>query len=248
MLRCIVFLVSCFCVAFLHAIPTDTTRSPLDTMRLYDGMLEGAKVVVIEDIRNSDSLDIEPDTSLYKDLTPREIARLKWKPDPMRAVWMGAIIPGYGQIYNKSYWKLPIVYGGFMGCIYAINMNGSMYKEYRQAYRDIYIDIQNGTVSDDESKSYVALLPKGYDIARMGGAVTYQNRLQSWQNRTRRFRDLSVLGTVVVYILSIIDAYVDAQLFDFDISYDLSMQLYPQQRYDIPSQKKINEITLAIKF
>ena len=53
-------------------------------------------------------------------LTQKEIDRLFWKPDPMRAVWLGAVLPGAGQIYNRSYWKLPIVYGGFMGCIYAI--------------------------------------------------------------------------------------------------------------------------------
>ena len=64
----------------------------------------------------------------------------QWRPDPMRAVWMGTIIPGYGQIYNRAYWKLPIVYGAFMGCAYAISWNNRMYQDYKQAYRDILTD------------------------------------------------------------------------------------------------------------
>ncbi len=58
-------------------------------------------------------------------------------PDPMKVVWMGAVIPGYGQIMNRKYWKLPIVYGGFMGCAYAINWNSNRYQSYKQAYLDI---------------------------------------------------------------------------------------------------------------
>ena len=154
-------------------------------------------------------------------LTEKEINRLFWKPDPMRAVWLGAVVPGLGQIYNRSYWKLPIVYGGFMGCIYAITWTNGQYEGYKSAYRDIYYDIQNGTVSNDPNKSYNAILPEGYTINSMGGANTYQNRLKEWQNASLRNRDLAILVTVVVYALSLVDAYVDAQLFDFDISNDL---------------------------
>ncbi len=77
-----------------------------------------------------------------------------WQPDPMRAVWMGAIIPGYGQIYNRAYWKLPIVYGGFLGCAYAISWNSVIYNDYRGAYYDI-ID------SDPLTDSYLDILPDG---------------------------------------------------------------------------------------
>ena len=96
------------------------------------------------------------DTSVVQEydapLTEKEINRLFWKPDPMRAVWLGAVVPGLGQIYNRSYWKLPIVYGGFMGCIYAITWTNGQYEGYKSAYRDIYYDIQNGTVSDSPDK------------------------------------------------------------------------------------------------
>lgn len=173
--------------------------------------------------------------------------RLFWKPDPMRAVWLGAIVPGMGQIYNRSYWKLPIVYGGFMGCIYAITWSNNQYIGYKEAYRDIYYDIQNGTVSNSPDKSYNAILPEGYTINTMGGASAYQNRLKEWQNASLRNRDMAILVTVAVYALSLIDAYVDAQLFDFDISNDLSLNVTPQIYYDLQNQRTA-EIKLAIQF
>lgn len=180
-------------------------------------------------------------------LTQKEIDRLFWKPDPMRAVWLGAIVPGLGQIYNRSYWKLPIVYGGFMGCIYAVTWTNNQYIGYKDAYRDIYYDIQNGTVSDSPDKSYNAILPEGYTINSMGGADTYKSRLKEWQNASLRNRDMAILVTIAVYALSLIDAYVDAQLFDFDISNDLSLNVTPQIYYDLQNQRTA-EVKLAISF
>ena len=165
----------------------------------------------------------------------------------MRAVWLGAVIPGAGQIYNRSYWKLPIVYGGFMGCIYAITWTNNQYIGYKDAYRDIYYDMQNGTLSDSPDKSYNAILPEGYTIETMGGASTYQGRLKEWQNTARRNRDLSILVSIAVYALSLVDAYVDAQLFDFDISNDLSLNVTPQLYYDLQNQRTA-EVKMAIKF
>lgn len=180
-------------------------------------------------------------------MTQEEIDRLFWKPDPVRAVWLGAIVPGLGQIYNRSYWKLPIVYGGFMGCAYAITWTSNQYTGYKNAYRDIYYDIRDGKVSNDPSKSYIAILPEGYTIDRMGGASTYRDRLKDWQNQSRRNRDIAIAATAIVYALSLIDAYVDAQLFDFDISNDLSLNVYPELYYDLQNQRTA-EVKLAIIF
>ena len=178
-------------------------------------------------------------------LTQKEIDRLFWKPDPMRAVWLGAIVPGLGQIYNRSYWKLPIVYGGFMGCIYAITWTNNQYDGYKNAYRDIYFDIRNGEVTNDPSKAYIAILPEGYTIDMMGGVSAY--RLKEWQNRSRRNRDLAIAVTAIVYALTLVDAYVDAQLFDFDISTNLSLNVQPQLYYDLQNQRSA-EVKLAILF
>ena len=61
----------------------------------------------------------------------------KWRPNPKRALWLAIVLPGAGQVYNRKYWKLPIFYGGFVGCIYAMTWNNQMYHDYAQAYIDI---------------------------------------------------------------------------------------------------------------
>lgn len=168
-----------------------------------------------------------------------------WKPDPYRAVWLAAVIPGAGQIYNRSYWKLPIVYGGMMGCAYAVTLMQSKYNDYKSAYRDILTD---EVLSKDPNKSYNKVLPKGYDIERMGGKSNYTRTLENQQNNFRRYRDISILATVLIYGLSIIDAYVDAQLFDFDISPNLSMNVEPDLYYDDLRNTRTPEVHLAIRF
>ena len=186
-----------------------------------------------------------PDTMT---MTQKEIDRLFWKPDPLRAVWLGAVVPGLGQIYNRSYWKLPIVYGGLMGCAYALTWTNDQYIGYKNAYRDIYYDIQDGKVSNDPSKSYIAILPEGYTIDRMGGTSAYRDRLKEWQNSSRRNRDLAIAATAIVYALTLVDAFVDAQLFDFDVSNDLTLNLYPDIYYDNMQHQRTAELKLAIIF
>ncbi len=193
-----------------------------------------------------DSIHYRPDTTSSK-ADYRYFINLTKKPDAIKAVWLGAIVPGAGQIYNKSYWKLPIVYGAFMGCGYAITWTQNRYANYKTAYLDLYNDDQAGTVTEDPSKTYIAVLPDGYDLARVGGTSTWMNTLKSRQSTYRRYRDYSILATVIVYALSLIDAYVDAQLFDYDISPDLSLNLEPQINYDLQHRQSA-ELKLAIQF
>lgn len=182
-------------------------------------------------------------------LTPTVILNKQdWRPDPNRSVWMGVICPGLGQMYNRSYWKLPIVYGAFAGCTYAIVMNNNRYTEYKEAYRDLYTDNQNGVVSDSPDKSYIAILPEGYSITTMGGINSYISKLQDWQNTYRRYRDISIVVTGLVYALSVIDAYVDAKLFDFDISPDLSLNLSPAVNYNPTIRDVSGEVKIALRF
>ena len=199
-----------------------------------------------------DNFAFKPDSVQLIDaseLTVDTLPAVSWRPDPIRAVWLGAICPGLGQMYNRSWWKVPIVYGALMGCGYAVMINQQSYVEYKQAYIDLYSDYHSESgVSDDLTKSYNAILPNGYDISRMGGASSYLDKLQNWQNSYRRYRDLSIVVTIVVYALSLVDAYVDAQLFDFDISPDLSMQVEPALHYDPMLQRTNGEVHLAIQF
>lgn len=195
----------------------------------------------------NDAIYHTPDTTITDDGEYRYYVDLSRRPDALKAVWLGAIIPGAGQIYNGSYWKLPIVYGGLMGCGYAISLNQSRYNSYKTAYRDLYNDSQAGLVTNDPSKSYNAILPEGYDIDRLGGVSKYTSTLQNWQSNYRRYRDWSIVATIVVYALSLVDAYVDAQLFDFDISPDLTLNVEPQIYYDLQQQRSA-EVKLAITF
>lgn len=144
-----------------------------------------------------------------------------YKPDPVRVLWMGAIIPGYGQILNRSYWKLPIVYAGFLGCTYAISLNSSRYETYKSAYRDI-------TDTNPNTNSYMDILPPGYSVDDFqGGLSGLQSVVTERYNQYRRYRDLSIIASVAYYGLTLVEAFVDAQLFDFDISTDLSMHIRP---------------------
>ena len=196
---------------------------------------------------HDDTVYFHPDTTATNEDKYKYYIDLSKQPDAIKAVWLGAIFPGAGQIYNKSYWKLPIVYGAFMGCGYAISMMQNRYSGYKNAYLDLYMDNQNGTVSTDPSKSYIAIIPEGYDLDRVGGAGTWLNTLKNQQSIYRRYRDYSILATVLVYALSLIDAYVDAQLFDFDITPDLTMNVEPQIYLD-PQHQESAELKLAIRF
>ncbi len=142
-----------------------------------------------------------------------------WKPDPKRALWLALVFPGGGQIYNRKYWKLPLIYGGFMGCLYAMSWNDGMYKDYSQAYLDI-TDDDPGTASYN---NYLHLGAKIDDTNRS----RYEEIFKSRKNKYRRWRDLSFFVMVGVYALSVIDAYVDAELSQFDISKDLSLKVEP---------------------
>ena len=139
-------------------------------------------------------------------------------PDSQRSVWLALVFPGAGQIYNRKYWKLPIVYGGFVGCTYALSWNNKMYKDYSQAYLDIMDD-------DPNTKSYEDFLPMNSSIA--GQEERFKEIFRKRKDAYRRQRDLSIFAFIGVYLLSVIDAYVDAELSDFDITKDIGLKVEP---------------------
>ena len=128
------------------------------------------------------------------------------------------MVPGGGQIYNRKYWKLPIFYGGFAGCTYALTWNNRMYKDYSAAYKDAV----NGNWS---SKNITDLLPSNY-LGRTSESQITQV-LKKRKDLYRRYRDMSIFAFIGVYLLSVVDAYVDAELSNFDITPDLSMHIEP---------------------
>lgn len=144
---------------------------------------------------------------------------VRFIPDPQKATWLAVVFPGAGQIYNRKYWKLPIVYGGFVGCLYAFNWNSQMYSDYRQAYLDI-MD------ADPNTNSYEDFFRPGYDFEK--NQEYLKEVFKKRKDRYRRWRDLSVFAFIGVYAISVIDAYVDAQLSSFDISDDINLTISPQ--------------------
>jgi hypothetical protein len=149
-----------------------------------------------------------------------QLPGIKTLPEPEKVIWWAAAIPGYGQILNGKYWKLPIVYAGFMGCYFAVNYNSTRYVSFKNGYLDI-------TDSDPTTNSHLDLIPEGRTIESFGGVAAFTGRLKTGMDQSRYYRDLSVIISIAYYGLTIIDAFVDAHLADFDISPDLSLQLRP---------------------
>ena len=146
-----------------------------------------------------------------------------FNPRPAKAVWFAALFPGGGQIYNRKYWKLPIVYGGFLGLVYGYNWNQNYCRTYQNAYRDI--------VTDSPNASYLQFMP-GYTTAdKMDFAKRQKKYLTDTFKRKkdtyRNWRDYCVVGMLGVYLVSIVDAYVDAALYHFDVSPELDANNSP---------------------
>ncbi len=171
-----------------------------------------------------DTLAIDSLTMGASTLTPDTtaiptIATTAFNPDGMRAVWLSALCPGLGQIYNRRYWKLPIVVGGFAGLIYATSWNNRMLTDYQQAYLDI-LD------SDPTTNSYMEFFPPYYDENDIDKSWLTK-LLKTRKDAYRHYRDYCIVGMVALYLVCILDAYVDAELYNFDMSPDLSLNVKP---------------------
>lgn len=178
--------------------------------------------LAVESLSLEDSIIIDS-ASLSKALAPKALRKKRnwatWRPDTKRAMWLALVLPGAGQIYNRKYWKLPIIYGGFVGCAYAMSWNNQMYHDYSQAYLDIMDD-------DPNTQSYNQFLHLGAQIDA-SNIERYKEIFRKRKDRYRRWRDMSMFVMIGVYAFSVIDAYVDASLSEFDISDDLSLRVEP---------------------
>ncbi len=141
---------------------------------------------------------------------------------PHKASLYSAVLPGLGQAYNKKYWKIPILYAGFVGIAYAIDFNSSNYNKYRRGYRDFLI-------LDPNNKSYLKII-EGTSITEeyiLEHSTWFENTLENGKDYYEKWRNLSYVGLALVYIINIIDANVDAHFKTFDVSDDLSMRVEP---------------------
>lgn len=132
-----------------------------------------------------------------------------------------SIVPGGGQIYNRMYWKLPIIIGAYTACYYAISWNNNNLQDYTIAYRDIKSD------TPLSNTSWQDFLPYGANPESYVNNISFHNQLKRGRDYFRRYRDMSIIITAAVYVLVMIDAYVDAELYSFDISPNVTLSCAP---------------------
>ncbi|MBS0010457.1 MAG: hypothetical protein KFF49_03555 [Bacteroidales bacterium] len=175
------------------------------------------------DIEPPDSISLPQEGERLRPASVRELC-------PVKATMMAAAFPGLGQVYNRKYWKIPLVYAGFGALAYSIILNTNNFDGYMGAYKDI-------TDAVPETVSYQKYTP-GFDPGEIDPALgedNYNPQTHSWVKDQmlnaisyyRRYRDLSYIGVGFWYILSIVDANVDAIMSDYDISPDLSLSIEP---------------------
>lgn len=161
-----------------------------------------------------------------------------WMPDPKKAMWLSLLFPGAGQIYNRSYWKVPLIYGLGIGSFYVVSFQGRMYKEYSAAY---YSLVDNDPKTRDFDPIFEGL-----------GKVDdnwKKTVLERKMNTYRRYRDMCIFASVLLYVGNALDAFVDAHLYDFSISEDLSLNIRPEIKYDEHyATVKGSQQTLGLKF
>ena len=147
-----------------------------------------------------------------------------------KATIYSAALPGLGQIYNRKYWKLPLVYGGFFMLGYYINFNHDNFELFSQAYLDI-------TDDDPNTTSYLRLrLNPNTDLNNPAHRTRLTQNLRAGRDYWRRNRDLLIISTAAFYALNIIDASVDAHFFNFDVSDDLTVRWMPGPVYCMDQQ------------
>lgn len=219
---------ACLCLLAAAAHSTaqtaDTASVQVPQAKMDSVAMESHAMAVEDSVVLASSM-LSPGDSARLSFTTDSIAKRAkknwntWRPNPKRALWLALVLPGAGQIYNRKYWKIPIVYGGFVGCVYAMRWNNQMFRDYSQAYMDIMDD-------DPNTQSYNQFLHLGANIDETN-IERYQDLFRKRKDRYRRWRDMSFFCLVGVYALSVIDAYVDASLSEFDISKNLSLRVEP---------------------
>jgi len=172
--------------------------------------------------QESDSLFYDDEPYLIGESEPLVSNDTLWYPNPKKATMLSAALPGAGQIYNRQWWKVPILYAGMGTLAYFIHWNNEAYVNYKNAYIDFVDD-------DPATTRYEKILPDGYEIT---DDSWFESTVENGMDSYRRDRDLLIISLVGVYALNIIEANVAAHLYDFDVSDDLSLNLSPNLDYD----------------
>jgi hypothetical protein len=171
----------------------------------------------------------KPKADTLKPLSKTKNDSIVKKHSPKKAAIMSAIIPGLGQFYNRKYWKPPVLYAGFAGFAYTLSIIQDKYKTYHTAYK---YRVDNDTSTQDD---YI-------------GIYTDDN-LKTLQARFHRTRDLLIVGISALYVMNIIDASVDAHLYYFDVTDDLSLKIQPHFENILSTKQTLSTgFLLTLKF
>lgn len=149
-----------------------------------------------------------------EEITP---SKIDTSHSPKIATLMSTALPGLGQIYNHSYWKVPVIYAGLYGFGYMFQQNHSGYRDFRNAY-DAYL----------QPYADAGTTPDATETIIINGTAYSPFYAKQQRDAYRRSRDLALIGMGAWYILNIIEAYVDAHMFSFDVSDDLTLHYQPQ--------------------
>lgn len=180
-------------------------------------------------VTEKDKMIAKGDTAIVLDAKDKEVIEKSTKTTSLKKPYelnstkavLFSIIPGGGQIYNRQYWKLPIIIGAYTACYYAISWNNANLQEYTTAFKEIKSETP---MAYDTWKDF---LPYNANPEDYINNTAFHDKLKGGRDFYRRYRDMSIIITVAVYALVMIDSYVDAELHNFDISPDLTLSYAP---------------------
>lgn len=226
------------------SIATDSLHSQAnavaDSAKVVADSIDSFNVVAVAD--SADAFVISTADSVVA-LSSKQKSRKRanedyWMPNPKKAMWLSLLFPGAGQIYNRSYWKVPLIYGLGIGSFYVVSFQGRMYKEYSAAY---YSLVDNDPKTRDFDPIFEGLGKVDNDWKK--------RVLEQKMNTYRRYRDMCIFASVLLYVGNALDAFVDAHLYDFSISEDLTLNIRPEIKYDEHfATVKGPQQTLGVKF
>lgn len=186
------------------------------TGALLIGMLGGA----VESSAQPDSVRAE--ILKEKGFSPDHSAR--------NALWRGAVLPGWGQLYNRQFYKIPFVFAGFAGLGFRVYRSQTQYKLFQQAH---LFGIGRKRSGENEPNPYQHFEEEynrviNEEFVRQGRSETRElEQMRNQREQYRRQRDLALLGTGLFYALTLLDAYVSAHLLSFDVGGNLSVRVHP---------------------
>lgn len=203
------------------------------------------------------AVDVSGDTTRVQrqlaDTLDMEAAKENVRPhSPHRATIYAMVLPGLGQVYNRQWWKLPILYGGVGATVYGIGWNSRNLKKYKSAYIDysLYIEekAKNPEIPYPENPSWEKVyLGGGVENFTAQQQANFQTQLKNRKTNFKRNRDLLYIVMGGIYAIQIIDACVFAHFYDFEINEDLSLNVQPDSFYT-PAAGGMVGLTLTLNF